>query len=224
MNATGGASPISLMALTDDSNNPVVDIPDEQALVRLINASPDAPLLDVFFDNKKVISNVPPKQASGYQGVAEGEDRNVKINNFESKGQTLIETTMSVKRGESYTLLALNNVDYIDLRVLEDDAAAPPALYAKIRFIHASPDAPNLDMLIDDEVVVANMAFEDVSDYVVDWAGEQRKFKVNEAGTNDTLIKNINVIPTPILEEEQVYTFVVVGELKNIKAILLLDD
>ncbi len=225
MDATGGVSPINLVALTDDSQNPVYPIPDERALVRLINASPDAPLLDVLFDNKEVISGVPPKQASGYQGVDKGENRNVKINNFESKGQTLIETTMSVKCGESYTLLALNYVHDIDLRVLDDDAAAPPASYAKIRFIHASPDAPRLDMLIDNKVVKADMAFEDVSDYVVDWAGK-REFTVNKAGTHDTLIENYNIFPTPDLEEKQVYTFVVVGEVNDntIKAILLLDD
>jgi|LGVF01.1.fsa_nt_gb hypothetical protein len=225
MDASGGVSPINLVALTDDSQNPVYPIPDERALVRLINASPDAPLLDVLFDNKEVISGVPPKQASDYKDVDEGENRNVKINNFESKGQTLFETTRSVESGESYTLLALNYVHDIDLRVLDDDAAAPPASYAKIRFIHASPDAPRLDMLIDNKVVKADMAFGEVSEYIKHWAGE-RNFKVNDAETNDTLIENYNIFPTPILEEKQVYTFVVVGEVDDntIKAVLLSDN
>jgi hypothetical protein len=43
---------------------------------------------------------------------------------------------------------------------------------ARIRVVHASPDAPNVDVWVNGAVAVSNLAFNDATDYIALPAGD----------------------------------------------------
>ena len=219
VDAGGGFSPVSLVFLTNDKEEPVVQIPDTRSLLRVIHASPDAPIfLDIFVDDTEVFSNAHFMGASDYQEVRAG-NRNIRVDEALNP-VTLIAQTVGLLGGKDYSLLLANFVQNIELVLLPDDRAAPKINRAKVRFIHASPDAPDIDVLIDGVVVLANLPFKGVTDYLEVWVGD-RELRLNEAGTTNMLAE---VMPTPSLEDGKVYTLMAAGDLQNIDAVLLTDN
>jgi hypothetical protein len=69
----------------------------------------------------------------------------------------------------------------------DDDTTEPTAVPAYVRVVHASPDAPNVDVLVDNVVVLTNVAYEAASAYLDVPAGT-RNLKVNATGTTTTVI------------------------------------
>ncbi|MFY9559870.1 MAG: DUF4397 domain-containing protein [Terriglobales bacterium] len=93
--------------------------------------------------------------------------------------------------------------------------------HSKVRLVHASPDAPNVDVAVDGKTVVTDLAFGGVSpasDYLTVTAGT-RKVEVRTTGTTTDLI-NSNVS----FGSQKAYTVLASGFLANIAAIVLTDD
>lgn len=69
----------------------------------------------------------------------------------------------------------------------DDDDNTGPEGEARVRVVHASPDAPDVDVLLDDTVVLSDVPYLAASDYLEAPAGEHN-VKVNAAGTTTTVI------------------------------------
>ena len=59
--------------------------------------------------------------------------------------------------------------------------------HAQLRVVHASPDAPNVDVLVDGKTVLTNVAYETASKYLTVSAGP-RKIEVRATGTSQDVI------------------------------------
>ena len=215
VDATGGASPVTLIVLTNDPATPSVEITDNRSRLRAVHASPDAPEVDILVDNTVVLGNVAFKEFLDYTAVPAGA-RNVKVN-VANTPTSVIDVTPTLAGGTDYTVLAVNFVAGIEPLLLTDDNRSPTPGNARVRVVHASPDAPSVDVLVDDAVVLTNVAFKEFSDYLEVTAGA-RNFKVNAAGTTTTVID-----VTPTLADGSVYTVVALNNLANIEPLLLLD-
>ncbi|MDY6990346.1 MAG: DUF4397 domain-containing protein [Thermodesulfobacteriota bacterium] len=220
LDAASGGSPLTLVALTDDSAEPVVEVPDARCMLRLIHASPDASFVDVLLDDTEVISTVQFRGVSAYEVVGSG-TRNIKVEEG-SSGLTLIDGTITLEGGENYTFLLMNFRATIEAMLLEDDTTPPAANKAKVRFIHASPDAPHVDFLVDDKVKVSDVPFKGISSYIEFYQGD-RDLEVNEAGTSVVLIGGPFSTPEH-LEDGKAYTFMVVDELEDIRSLLATEN
>jgi hypothetical protein len=100
----------------------------------------------------------------------------------------------------------------------DDDDNTGPEGEARVRVVHASPDAPNVDVLLDDNEVLSDVPYLDASDYLEASAGGHN-VKVNAAGTATT------VIDTDVtLAEGADYTVIASGLAAEITPIVLLDD
>lgn len=100
----------------------------------------------------------------------------------------------------------------------EDDTTAPDRGDARVRVVHASPDAPNVDVLVDDAVALSNVPYLAVSDYL-DVSSGNRNFKVNAAGTPTTVIDT-----DADLAEDGEYTVIAAGPAESIQPLVLEDD
>jgi len=100
----------------------------------------------------------------------------------------------------------------------DDDNTGPAAATAKVRVVHASPDAPNVDVRVDHAVALTNVPYLGVSDYLSVPAGT-RNFKVNAAGTATTVID-----ANATLAQGQDYTVIASGLVSDIAPIVLTDD
>jgi hypothetical protein len=88
----------------------------------------------------------------------------------------------------------------------------------ELRVVHGSPDAPSVDVLVDNQVVLSNVPFKVASEYL-DIDEGARNVKVNAAGTTTTVID-----VTPTLQEHTAYTVIATNYLASIEPLLLVDD
>ncbi len=92
--------------------------------------------------------------------------------------------------------------------------AAAQGEMARVRVIHASPDAPAVDVFVDGKAVLTNVAFTAISDYLMVPAGPHR-VAVAPAGQGEgAAVINAN----PTVEGGKAYTIAAVGQVANIKA------
>ncbi|WP_157800963.1 DUF4397 domain-containing protein [Bacillus solitudinis] len=87
-----------------------------------------------------------------------------------------------------------------------------------VRFVHASPDAPHIDIYANDELILEAFSYSDVSEY----------FRV-PAGTHTIEFHSEETDTTVILEEITVeenthYTLAAIGELEEITLTSMVDD
>ncbi len=106
----------------------------------------------------------------------------------------------------------------VGLGACSDDDPMSPASQSRVRVLHASPDAPPVDVLVDGQVVLQNVAYQAFSDYLDVPAGA-RNFQVRVTGTTTTVID-----VTPTLSDGQDYTVIAKGLVSSIGVLLLEDD
>lgn len=90
--------------------------------------------------------------------------------------------------------------------------------HAQLRVVHASPDAPNVDVLVDGKTVLTNVAYEAASSYLPVSAGS-RKIEVRATGTSQDVIN-----ATVSLSRNKDYTVLAVDKLASISPLVLTDD
>ncbi len=198
-----GLAPISLLVLTADPANPVLEIDDQRAQVRVMHASPDAPAVDVLVNDQVALANVPFPVASDYLTVNAG-TYNVKVN-AAGTGATVIDAELMLRGSMAYTAIATGFLADIQPLVLEDDPTPPAAGQSRLRVVHASPDAPNVDVYANGTRVLSDVAFRAASGYLAVPAGT---YQVQVRVANS----NVTVLDAPVaLDAGKIYTAVAVG-------------
>jgi hypothetical protein len=87
-----------------------------------------------------------------------------------------------------------------------EDGATESEEMAEVRVAHLSPDAPNVDVYVDDELVLEDVAFGDVSDYLELPPGSYN-VQITETGTEEA------VFDESLEVEAAAYTVAAIGEL-----------
>jgi hypothetical protein len=189
---------LAVSACDDDSD---VTAPATIAQLRVVHASPDAPNVDVLVDNTAALTNVAYKAASTYLQVPSG-SRNLKVR---ATGTTtvVIDQTATLDQGSAYTVIATGRVASIAPLVLTDDQTNPAAGNVRVRLVHASPTAGNVDIYVTGPTAdittatptLANVRFRVASNYLEVPAGTYR-VRVTPAGTKTVAIDVNNVALT----------------------------
>ena len=106
-----------------------------------------------------------------------------------------------------YTVVAVGEIADIEPLVLVDNNSAPAAGKAHVRFVHASPDAPAVDIgVTGGPVLFSNVPFKGVGDYLPVGAGTY-DLEVRIAGTETVALS----VPGLTLNEGTVYTVFATG-------------
>ncbi len=100
----------------------------------------------------------------------------------------------------------------------DDDNPMAPAAQARVMAVHASPDAPAVDLLVDNVIAGTNLAFPNNTGYLGLSAGAHN-VKVNVAGTTTTVI-NADVT----LAAGANYSVFACDSVAQISAVVLTDD
>ncbi len=185
-----------------------------QGRVRVAHMSPDAPAVDIYVDGNKALTNVPFKTVSDYIALPAGEHR------FEVRptgtNTSVIDAKATLAAGKDYTVAAINEVAKIAPLVLEDDTAAPASGKAKVRVVHASPDAPAVDIAVKGgPVLVSNLAFGKASDTLAVDANTY-DLEVRAAGTTTVALP----LPGVKLDAGKIYTVFASGKLANLAPVV----
>ena len=178
------------------------------ARVRVLHASPDAPAVDVYLDGAKVLGDVPFGTISDYLNVPAG-DHEVKVFAAGTTTGAVIDTTLTLAAGTSYTVAATNALASIEAQVFVDDPT-PTADMAQLRAVHLSADAPAVDVAprgsAVSAAVVTNLAYPNATGYLTLSPGSYQ-LDVRLAGTTTVAL----ALPTLDLAAGTSYSAFVIG-------------
>lgn len=179
---------------------------DAQPRVRVVHASPDAPAVDVWVDGQKAFTNAAFQAITPYASLPAGAHK-VQVVPTGKTEPAVISATLTLDPAKDYTVAAVNTLAKIEPLVLTDNNSAPAAGKAHVRFVHASPDAPAVDIAVKGgPVVFSNVAFKGVGDYTPVAAGTY-DLEVRPAGKTDVVLS----VPGVKLEDGGVYTVFAMG-------------
>jgi LPXTG-motif cell wall-anchored protein len=178
-----------------------------EARVRVVHASPDAPAVDVWVNGAVAFSNAPFTGITDYAKL-EPDTYNVQVTPTGATEPVVIEADLTLDTQTDYTVVAVGTLDEIEPLVLVDNNSAPAAGKAHVRFVHASPDAPAVDIAVANggPVLFANVEFKGVGDYLPVDAGTY-DLEARLAGTETVALS----VPGVALNEGTVYTVYAMG-------------
>lgn len=178
---------------------------DGKARVRVVHASPDAPAVDVWVNDGVAFSGAPFKGITDYAEL-DTATYNVKVVPAGATEPVVIEADLALE-AKDYTVVAVGLLENIEPLVLVDNNSAPAAGKAHVRFVHASPDAPAVDIAVKGgPVLFSNVAFKEVGDYLPVDAGTY-DLEVRLAGTDTVALE----VPGLALADGTVYTVFAMG-------------
>lgn len=185
------------------------------AKLRVVHASPDAPAVDVYVNNNKVLTNVPFFTVSDYLDLAAG-SYDIKVTPTGKADTAVIDAKgVAIEGGKAYTIAAGGKVAEIKPYILSDNLAVPAAGKAHVRVIHLSPDAPAVDVKVaGGPTLVSNLAFGKDSGYLPVDAGSY-DLQVVPAGKSEPVVLDLKGTK---LEAGKIYDVFATNELAKITA------
>ena len=169
--ATNNVASIEAQVISD-APAPVAD----QAQVRVVHLSADAPAVDIAPDGAEpIVTNLAYPAATDYLTVPGGA-YDLEVRPTGTMDVALQLDPVTLENGTSYSVFAIGSLAGGTLQVLPAvDAVnqmAPEATTAKVRVLHGSPDAPNVDVYANGAAVLTDVPFGAVSEYLEVPAGE----------------------------------------------------
>lgn len=123
----------------------------DQALIRVVQAIPEAPKADVYAGNDKAFSGVSFGTVTPYKAVAEEHFTIALKPAGEDGAKAMVEAKEGLDAGRRYTILSMPDRDgSAKIDVVTDDAMPPASGKAKLRVIHAAPEAGSVDVFAGD--------------------------------------------------------------------------
>lgn len=164
--ATVAILAIALVGCSDDNENPISNTVTNASL-RVAHLSPDAPAVDIWVDGTRVLEDVSYKTFSDYLDVPAGA-HNVQVTPAGATTPVVINADVTLTEDVSYTVAATGLLNDGDLSpiVLVDDRT-PQSGTAQVRFVHASADAPAVNVgVTSGATLFSDVEFREASTYL----------------------------------------------------------
>lgn len=185
--------------------------------VRVFHASPNGPSVDIYVNGGLAFKNLQFKDFTEYVQLPMGEYK-IEVFSAGQKETPILTQNIRLPEKEVVTIAAVGN--FADLQLVPYIEGNADDLFedeSRVRIIHLSPDAPNVDVLIDGNLAFADIGFMDATDYV-QLLSDSYNLTVNLADTKDTVL-TLNTD----LKSQKVYTIYVVGNPPNLLGMQSLD-
>jgi len=185
----------------------------QSAEVRVIHASPDTPAVDILVNGTRSTSfaGITFKRSTRYNFLQPG------IYTFDvvptnRSSPVLINSTLALRDVFTpYTIVAIDKMANIKGLVLTDAKEPPTDYQSQVRFVHASPDAPDVDVVIKGgPAIFKSIAFGSSSDYLQVVPGTYI-LDILVSGTNTVALE----VPNVVLVSEASYSILAVGLVSN---------
>ena len=147
-NTATGAAPISLVVQDGSGASEILDV-GTPADLRVVHASADAPAVDVVVNDdfaNPLVSDLAFPDFTSFLSVP-ADTYNVKVTDSATQGVVPIDADLDLEAGIRYTVLAVGPLAALEPLIATDDPR-PIATQAKVRIIHASPTAQNVDIYV----------------------------------------------------------------------------
>ncbi|MFZ5993149.1 MAG: DUF4397 domain-containing protein [Deinococcota bacterium] len=198
------------------------------ALVRFVHLVPDGSRIDVSLGDKKIFEELSYKDTATYLPVAAGSPTFVlsEVAKTDDKGNSqpgakLLEVRAKLEKGKRYTIALMGSAKAPKAQLFEDTFKAVTG-QALVRVIHASADAPAVDLATNGgPVLFKGLAYGQGSAYTPVRAMTY-DLEVRPAGKADVVLS----LPGISLQAGRVYTVFVVGSAvdKTLEAVFAEDN
>lgn len=191
----------------------------QNAEVRIVHASPDAPAVDIFVDDKALVEGAKFKDVANSLPLAAGSHK-VEVYEAKTKGtkDSIIEATLVVDGGKSYTVAAVNKAENLELQAFTNNKQGMDGK-ASLRVAHLSPDAPAVNVGPKGAApLFKDLSFKSISGYQVVNPGSY-DLSVSTADG-----KEILNLPGTNLQSGKNYTVLAVNNADKLETIVLQDN
>ncbi|MDC0703423.1 DUF4397 domain-containing protein [Priestia sp. AB] len=191
----------------------------QNAEVRIVHASPDAPAVDIFVDDKALVEGAKFKDVANSLPLAAGSHK-VEVYEAKTKGtkDSIIEVTLVVDGGKSYTVAAVNKAENLELQAFTNNKQGMDGK-ASLRVAHLSPDAPAVNVGPKGAApLFKDLSFKSISGYQVVNPGSY-DLSVSTADG-----KEILNLPGTNLQSGKNYTVLAVNTADKLEPIVLQDN
>ncbi|MDQ2682675.1 MAG: DUF4397 domain-containing protein, partial [Chloroflexota bacterium] len=183
----------------------------EDAQVRIIHASPDAPAVDIWVNGAVAIEGLEFGKATDWVVLAAGSYDVAVAPAGGMATDAVIEATLDLEAGTNYNVAAVGLLADISATVFTTDTADLADGQARVQVIHTSPDAPAVDIAVKSgDVLIPNLEFPNASG-ALDVAAGSYDLEVRPAGTMDVALD----LPGVKLEAGTVYDILAIGLLAD---------
>lgn len=178
----------------------------EDPQIRIGHCCPDAPNVDVHVDGAPVLENVAFSDLSDYTPLDAGRHEVTVVPT--GGDDPVIEATVELEEETAYTVLATGMLDDIQPSVFEDSPGDVASDKSHVRFIHASPDAPNVSVRVAGGAeVFTDVGFRKASEYTPVDAGKY-DLEVMPTGSQDIALALTDIS----FDGGTAYTAIAVGQ------------
>jgi len=134
-----------------------------------------------------------------------------------TKENPIIRQNIEVKNGELATLAMTGNYDDLELLLIPEDKESAVGNNSKIRFVHLSPNVPELNILLDNVMIFSNIDFRKITEYVqIPTQFYQLDIELSQ---NNRLLRSNRIAINP----SRIYTLYLMGNFASFQVFQSLD-
>ncbi len=188
------------------SYNPYSRQPITPSYIRLLHASPNAPAVDIYANGSPLARNLNYRGFTEYLAVPSG-TYNIVVFRAGQTTNPVLSTNISIPDGSIFTVAAIGLLPNITLLPVEEPRMNIPAGKLMLRFVHLSPNAPNVDLEMQPGgMAFRNVAYQGITQYIpINPATYTFNLKVT--GTDQRVL----YVPNIRLEAGRFYTIYAIG-------------
>lgn len=188
--------------------------------VRIFHTVPNAPNVDIYADDNKIVEDLAYGDYTNYLSVPAG---TYKISLYATGTDTpVISNMLTVNRNSKKTVAAVGMLNDIGFLSIPDSNIPMETDRAMIRFVHLSPNAPAVDITLPDGTpLFQNVSFKQLTNYVA-VPPDEYTVSVRLAGT-ETNVLNVPDLNLRANNYYSAYAIGLAGESPSLEAVLLTD-
>lgn len=194
------------------------------ATLRVVHASPDAPAVDVYIDDKRTLASLNFRRVTGYLSVASGKHTlKVYPTSAAGKGNPVVTQDLDLNAGWDYTVAVTGKLANLQAKVFSDNLNVPGAGKTNVRVYHLSPNAPAINVAVKGgDALVRNLSFPNATDYL---QVDSKAYNLEvQSATDSKSVLDLGRVTLPANSVESVFAFGLVGgEKPALSALTVID-
>lgn len=190
------------------------------SFIRVLHASPNAPAVDVYINDKLAVKRLPFKGFSNYLRVPAGK-YTIKVFPTGKMDTPVINTSVDIPARTILTAAAVGLLPDISLLPIPEPVFNRRPGKTYVKFAHLSPNAPNVDVSSGGKKVFNNVGFKKVTEYLEVNPGVYNfDVTISENGKKVLAVPNIRLLPNRIYT---IYAVGLAGKTPPLQVIIPLD-
>lgn len=188
----------------------------EYSLIRFLHAVPEGEDVDIYISDKPFYKGLEANEFSPYVYVPQG-SYTITVYLEDTQDNPIVNEKIDVRANELVTIAISGEEGNISLLPIVEETEAVSGNNSKVRVVHLSPNAPAVNISIDDQELFTNINYKDVTPYK-QIPAKVYTINIEEANTGK-LMRQDQVTINP----GRIYTFYAIGNIPNVNIVQSLD-